>query len=285
MHISLFLLSSIMAIFFITLSEKLSRKWMKNSFLIYGIMFSITTIIVSAIYINEIKSPIRTTFAKNSQLNYEHLIKPKFRLHSHHNLKETVQLNAPLISQLPELPRGCEVTALAMLLQYNQVEAKKNELAKEVKKNPAQYSVTDEGIHFGNPHRGFVGDMYSFDTPGLGVYHEPIAELAAEYVDKNRVYDFTGESFTQILDQLNEGRPVWVIINATYKELSNDHFVTWLTDDGPIEITMRQHSVLVTGYDHEYIYFNDPLQRDSKAKINDFNAAWAQMGKQAITIY
>lgn len=59
---------------------------------------------------------------------------------------------------------------------------------------------------------------------------------------------------------------------------------TWHTEDGPIEITYRQHSVLVTGYDQEYVYFNDPLNYYHKADIKHFEEAWVQMGKQAITI-
>lgn len=200
-------------------------------------------------------------------------------------LKEEIKLEAPHVLQYPELPRGCEVTSLAMLLQYNGYEADKNKLAKEIKRDPTPYSVKNGKIYFGNPYDGFVGDMYSLTTPGLGVYHGPLVELAEKYVtDEHKVVDLTGEDFEEILVSLNKKQPVLVIINATYNKLPDSAFQTWHTPSGPVDITMREHSVLITGYDKDYIYFNDPLDRQSKASIDGFIEAWEQMGKQAITI-
>ena len=33
---------------------------------------------------------------------------------------------------------------------------------------------------------------------------------------------------------------------------------TWNTPNGKIDITFSMHSVAVTGYDHDYVYVNDP---------------------------
>ncbi|MFS0644273.1 C39 family peptidase [Siminovitchia sp. 179-K 8D1 HS] len=199
-------------------------------------------------------------------------------------IKDQVLLDAPVIKQLPELPRGCEVTALAMLLESAGVHADKMKLAKEVKKDPTPRIVKNGKVHFGNPHEGFVGNMYTFSEPGLGVYHEPIMELGEKYLPGQMV-NLTGESFEELKIPLSSGRPVWVIINAEYRELDDSYFETWETTSGPIKVTMKEHSVLITGYDGQYVYFNDPLtgKKNKKAPIQDFEKSWVQMGSQALT--
>lgn len=201
-----------------------------------------------------------------------------------YQLKESVSLQAPLINQFPELPRGCEVTSLAMLMQYHDIEADKMSLAREIEKDKTPYQVKGNKVYFGNPNKGFVGNMYSLNEPGYGVYHQPLKQLAEQYAGE-RVRDLTGSSFYEILAALNRNEPVVVITNVTFQKLPDSAFMTWHTQDGPIQVTMKEHAVLITGYDRNYIYFNDPIDgKSKKAPFNDFVDAWVQMGKQAITI-
>lgn len=200
-------------------------------------------------------------------------------------LKESVLLDAPIINQLPDLPRGCEVTSLAMLLQYANVDVDKMTLAKEIKKDNTPYVRENGKIYYGHPNDGFIGDMYSLSGPGLGVYHKPIAALAEQYLPGS-IVDFTGSDFEEIKKHLSSNQPVWVITNSTFKKLPESAFRTWHTPSGTVEITYSEHSVLITGYDEKYIYFNDPLtgEKNKKAPITDFEESWVQMGSQAITI-
>ncbi len=199
-------------------------------------------------------------------------------------LKESVLLDVPAISQLPELERGCEVTSLTMLLRHAGVDVDKTELAKEIKKNGEKRHVIDGVIHYGHPNEGFVGNMHTRKEYGLGVYHKPVAELAEKYMP-NRIKDLTGVHFEELKIPLSAGKPVWVIINTRYQQLSPNEFETWKTPQGEIKITYKEHSVLLTGYNQSYIYFNDPLtgEKNKKAPISNFTEAWVQMGKQAIT--
>ncbi|WP_254778688.1 MULTISPECIES: C39 family peptidase [unclassified Bacillus (in: firmicutes)] len=199
-------------------------------------------------------------------------------------IQEKVLLDVPLVLQLPELPRGCEVTSLTMLLNYANINVDKMTLAEQVKKDSTPYRTENGQIHFGNPHVGFVGDMYTKDKPGLGVYHEPISQLAEDYLP-GKIKDLTGSEFQDLKIHLSDQRPVWVIINTKYEKLTEDQFQTWITPTGKVKITFREHSVVMTGYDQQFVYFNDPLsgEKNKKAPIKDFEESWVQMGRQAIT--
>jgi uncharacterized protein YvpB len=198
--------------------------------------------------------------------------------------KEQVLLDVPLIEQMPELPRGCEVTSLAMLLKYAGVSADKMELADRIKRDPTAYEKKNGQVYFGHPNTGFVGDMYSLDHPGLGVYHIPIKELAEQYLP-GRIIDMTGGEFSEIEESISNGIPVWIITNSRYQTLPEEEFQTWQTPSGEIEITYREHSVVVTGYDENNVFFNDPLTGEKNKKVakQDFIDAWVQMGRQTIT--
>ena len=194
-------------------------------------------------------------------------------------------LNIPVVPQNPELPRGCEVTSLTMMLRHGGIAVDKMTLAKKVRKDHT-IPVMENGkyIFFGNPNKGFVGNMYSFDRPGFGVYHEPVKDLAEKYLPGN-IIDMTGADFEDVLYQIHKGYPVWVIVNVEFKKLGPEFFTTWHSPDGKVTTTFKEHSVLLTGYSKNYVYVNDPIDSVQNKKINiaSFQEAWEQMGRQAIT--
>lgn len=200
------------------------------------------------------------------------------------SIRKKVLLDIPVILQNPELPRGCEVTSLAMLLNYAGIEVDKNELAGKIKKDKTPLYQKEERIYFGNPNDGFVGDMYSLNNPGYGVYNGPIEELMKEYLP-NQTINLTGCEFEDLFYFISRGSPVWVITNSTYKILDESEFDIWMTPTGPVEITFSLHAVLITGYDENNIYINDPLYVKQNIKVNKdtFINAWNQMGRQAIS--
>lgn len=204
---------------------------------------------------------------------------------SEYELNDT-KLNVPLIQQYPELPRGCEVTSLAMLLKYRGVDVSKMTLAKEVKKDTTDYSIDEKGrIHYGNPYDGFVGNMYNAKQNGYGVYHGPIAELAQQYKE-NETIDISGIEFEDMLYFVEQGNPVWVITNGTYRSLDDSFFEIWHTPTGIVKITKKLHAVLITGFTKDTIYINDPLYGKKNRELNkeNFKSAWEQMGNQAVII-
>ena len=189
------------------------------------------------------------------------------------------------IGQYPELHRGCEITSLCMLFDYWGVKKTKMQLSQEIIKDNTPYKIENGVVHYGNPNVGFVGDIYSKSNKGYGVYHKPIYNLLESYF-RERALDITGTAPSHLYYFLDKDCPVWVIVNVKFEPLTSDYFESWYTSEGEIQITYSEHSVLLTGYDGEYVYFNDPMKPDGmkKAKRSDFEAAWEQMGSQAVTV-
>jgi uncharacterized protein YvpB len=187
-------------------------------------------------------------------------------------------LEVPLITQMsaPKLYNGCEVTSLAMILNYRGYHVTKNELANSIARVPLTYS---SGLH-GNPNVGFVGNMEV--GPGYAVYNGPIYNLAKKYAG-DEVVNLTNHPFTDLLARVYQGEPVWVITTSSFAPVSD--FKTWNTPQGTIRITFSEHSVVITGYDANYVYINNPYgQKNQRVNRSSFEKAWVQMGSQAIVI-
>lgn len=217
--------------------------------------------------------------ANNKSLSKKVIVK------SQPKLKKKI-LNVPIVRQMPELPRGCEVTSLTMLLKYTGIKANKMTLAKQVKKDPATLKRKNGKIYFGHPNYGFVGNMYTFSKPGWGVFNKPIEALAEKY-KPNRIKNLTGKPFETILSYVSAGHPVWIINTSWFSRVPNSYWQTWYTSHGTVRITYKEHSVVITGYDSKYVYFNDPLDgtKNKKRPIKSFVEGWKQFGSQAISYY
>ncbi|MCD5325046.1 MULTISPECIES: C39 family peptidase [Pontibacillus] len=293
MYVLLFSTSVVLAVLLWTVSQKQTSykrllKW-------YSALFVICSLTLGTFTVQKHKDDIResvqglwkeTSKVQHVSANQKNTEDGTIKnpLIEQYHLKSEVHIDVEAVNQYPELPRGCEVTSLSMLLQHHDYDVDKMTLAKKVQKSEQAYQNIDGQIHFGDPNEGFVGNMYNLSEPGFGVYHKPIAKLTRQYAG-DRVIDFSGGSFYEILEHLDDGHPVWIITNTLYQSLPDSYFEQWITPNGTKRITMKEHSVVITGYDQDFMYFNDPLTgKKKKAPKDDFKEAWVQMGKQAITI-
>ncbi|MBC6973812.1 C39 family peptidase [Bacillus sp. Xin] len=242
---------------------------------LYKLLFVFTVLFGSCSPVNKKPSPSVKMDGKANQYKIQQVKQETAK-----PLPEKIVLShVPFIRQLPELKRGCEVTSLAMLLQSANIQVDKMRLAKEIHKVPFWI-----GNKHGHPNEGFVGNIYTYSYPGYGAYHKPIYKLAQQYLGE-RAIDLTGKDIESIYTQIRSGIPVLVITNSTFRRLSDGHFRNWETPQGMVRITYYEHSVLVTGYDKEKVYVHNPLGAEPHIAVskNEFQAAWEQMGKQAIS--
>lgn len=196
-------------------------------------------------------------------------------------LPESNIMKIGMIKQLPELKNGCEVTSVAMMLNYAGVNVDKMTLANKVKKDttPIKYDNSGHITQWGNPDVGFVGDITGMSA-GYSINPQPLLELVNQYV---KGVNLTNLDYTHIERTLADNRPVvvWTTINFTEPQINT----AWKNGNNTITAYFNQHAVLLTGYDKDYVYFNDPLT----GKVNDriskkqFLNIWTSTGRKAIT--
>ncbi|SDM93984.1 Uncharacterized protein YvpB [Paenibacillus sp. yr247] len=197
-------------------------------------------------------------------------------------MKKSAMIDAPIFAQLPELPAGCEITSLTMLLHYQGITKNKIELAAEMHKDDTPVTLNADGsiAFWGNPNTGFVGDV-TRKQRGFGIYHSGLFPLLKTYIPQ--AIDITGESFEMYEQQIAHNIPVivWTTIdfNIPYK------WVTWDTPQGLLKTTFAEHAVLLVGYDENNVYLNDPLSGTKQVQVNkaQFIDSWSAMGKQGLT--
>ena len=186
------------------------------------------------------------------------------------------------ILQFPELPRGCSVVSLAMLLDHAGISVDKMTLMSEIHQQNTPHHLIGDEVHFADPYYGFVGDVSTFSEPGLGVYYPAVLELLQSYLP-TQALNLTGTPFEDLTYLLDSGVPLWVMVNAKYDTLPESDYLTWMVHDSPIQITKWMHAVLVIGHDDDFVYLADPLAKREKVDKQGFINAFDQMGRQALS--
>lgn len=154
--------------------------------------------------------------------------------------------NVPLIAQRPELPNGCEITAVTMMLQYAGAKVDKMTLAREMPRSS-------------DPNYGYIGQPW--DGTGITIFPSALMSLVEKYAGTAK--DLTGQNFDAIKYQINLGHPV----------------VTWNTLYG-----FPYHALTVTGYDKSFVYYNDCwTDQTLQMGIDQFVQNWNTQHRRAIS--
>lgn len=152
----------------------------------------------------------------------------------------------PLIGQNPELPNGCEITAVTMMLQYAGAKVDKMEMAREMPRSS-------------NPNYGYIGQPW--DSTGITIFPPALMNLVEKYAGTAK--NLTGQTFDAIKYQIDIGHPV----------------VTWNTLYG-----FPYHALTVTGYDKNYVYYNDCwTDQTLQMGLDQFIQNWNTQNRRAIS--
>ena len=200
--------------------------------------------------------------------------------------------NVPLIGQ-QKLPTGCETCSAVMLLNYYGYNISETSFAdKYLIKRPLGYGKY--GLEGPDPNCAFIGSPYT--TNSFGAYAPVMAKSMNSYLAKKsyKAVSVSGKSLEYLAGKyIAQGQPVmvWATIymtasyktttwrvnytdeNARYKKGSS---YTWLANE---------HCLLLTGYDSNFYYFNDPWTNSRIAYSKSVvNTRYNELGKQAVVM-
>ena len=194
-------------------------------------------------------------------------------------MKQEQKLDVPLENQMPDLPNGCEVTSLSMLMNYYGIKVNKNELAENIQHVDF---FTDGGKYRGNPNQGFVGHM-SIANAGWCVYNGPLYNDARKYT--THIENITGSDFLSLLKLVSNGHPVLIITTTTFNRVND--MQTWDTNTGKVTVTPSSHACVITGYSKpkKVVYVNNPYgYKNQPVNWKNLQASYNQQGRQALYI-
>ncbi len=206
---------------------------------------------------------------------------------------EPPQTNQKIISvnnimQNPELPTGCEVTSLAILLHHYGFNIDKVALSRNFL--PKLDFYWSNGVYYGADFRTtFAGNpesQYSY-----GCYAPCIVTTANKYFSNIGAgcwaYDATGADFDSLLtDYIDKDNPVCIWITSSNLHESSLTSI-WTTPAGEtVQWRAYEHCVVLTGYDKDKntIYVSDPLVGNTSYNYDLIKQRYNELGKQAVYI-
>lgn len=203
------------------------------------------------------------------------------------DLKEDIsqkkKINVEPILQMPELPTGCEITSLTMVLDYygynvDKITMADNYLIKE----------PDSGDNNLDFNTAFIGDPKNESSFGC---FAPVIQQTAENFFKSRskkmnAADISGLTLQQLFHYVDKGYPLVVWATISLMEPEWHHY--WTKSDGTeVYFPSQEHCVVLTGYDLDkgIVYIDDPLKGAVEYDMDDFEKVYDQMKKQAVLIF
>jgi len=230
-------------------------------------------------------TPYNMNDLKEQVINVKNSVNKSKSVTTTQKKKDSAMLNVVLIKQNPELRYGCEVTSLAMVLNYAGVKTSKIDLYRSVRKDsdPLIKSPKGDILRWGNPADGFVGDMTGHRS-GYAVFDQPMIALINQKLP-GRAVNLTNKPFDQVLEHVSAGYPVVVWTTGDYR--LPDRWEGWYHGKQYIKTPLDLHAVVLVGYDNNYVYLNDPLSGRKKVRVGkqQFISSWKALKSRAVSYH
>lgn len=203
--------------------------------------------------------------------------------------KHQALLDVPFISQVEDFPTGCESVSAVMALQYFGVDVSVDDFIDGYLPLGKAPYWSEDGVYTGcDPRLAFPGDPRSEGGWGCcaPVIEDALNRLLADKPKAGlAAKDLTGKELSALCGYVDEGTPVlvWATIGMEKPSVSDvfliegtEEFYSWM---------YPMHCLVLTGYDKENYYFNDPMEQKNTAYPKAaVERAYEGLGKQALIV-
>lgn len=210
------------------------------------------------------------------------------------NYGADVLLPVDVMRQNPELPNGCEITALTMLLRQRGYDVDKLTMAD--KYLPRQLFTKEETAGGeepkeigGDPEKVYCGDPAEKED-GFYCFQGPIIEAANAYLADEgsplTAVDMSGAPESALVGMLDQGTPVMIWCTLKMDDLRRSTKKSWTISETGEEYVpySNLHSMVLVGYNDYYFYLNDPLQGLVTCPRYMVMNAFNQLGSRAVIL-
>lgn len=193
----------------------------------------------------------------------------------------------PMIFQMPQLPTGCEITAMTMVLQYYGYNVDKTTMAAEYLPTVSanRYYGEDGRLYGSDLRKYFVGDP--FTQAGYICGTEAILTAAnARLQDVGsamRAVDKSGASPEELYELVSEDTPVvvWVTIGMANRRTPQG----WYTQDGAyVDWSTNDHGAVLIGYSQDTVTIADPISGMVEYGRAQFESVFASRSNQCVVL-
>lgn len=178
------------------------------------------------------------------------------------------QLPVECILQKPELPNGCEVTSLAIVLNYLGVDVDKCTLSDKYLPKSSSLSADPNKYYLREPR-----------SNGFYCFAPPLIECVDNYCKDNNVSlstkDLTGKDVSYLYEEIRNGNPVIVWGTLVWA-------VPGKYDSG---LYYNLHCLVLSGYTDSTVTIQDPLVGTTTISRFRFEDIWYKMQQRAMVVY
>lgn len=191
-----------------------------------------------------------------------------------------------IILQTPELPTGCEITALTMVLNYYGNDVDKVTMASEyLPVVPAETHEGSDGRLYGpDMNSYFVGNPFEHGYICGTTAIVNAADSYLESVDSSlKAVDMTGASCEDLYQCIRHKQPVvvWVTIGMKDRRETSG----WYTEDGNyVEWSSNDHGAVLIGYTDDTVTIADPIDGIVEYTRTQFEKVFQSRGNQCVIL-